>query len=308
MTLLESTQQEIQATIGSGRVVLFMKGNRQQPQCGFSATVIGILDKLGTDYTTVDVLQNPEVREGIKSFSNWPTIPQLYVDQEFLGGCDIVKQMFNTGALHTALGVEPPDRTPPTIELSDEAARTMREATAEQPGSFVHLNIDAAWNHQLRLGPAEGHEIRAQTSGVTVLLDLDSAQRAQGLKLDMTETLEGYGFAIDNPNAPPPVKSISVEELHTLMGGDTNFHLYDVREQSERDIANIEGSNMLDQQAMHDIAVLPKDAFLVFYCHYGPRSQGAADHFRTEGYTNVHNVVGGIDAWSQRVDSDVPRY
>jgi monothiol glutaredoxin len=308
MALTQTARQEIEASINTGQVVLFMKGNRQQPQCGFSATVIGILDKLGTDYSTIDVLQNATVREGIKEFSSWPTIPQLYVDQEFLGGCDIVKQMFNTGDLHQALGVEPPDKTPPEISISDAAAQTMREALQEQPNSFVHLNVDAAWDHQLNLGPAEGHEVRAESNGITVLMDLDSAQRARGLKLDMTETLEGHGFAIDNPNAPPPVKNISPEELKTMLDDGDELHLYDVREEMERAKASINGSTMLDQAAMSNIEQLPKDARLVFYCHFGPRSQGAADHFKNEGYTNVHNLLGGVDAWAEKVDPSLPKY
>ena len=308
MSTGDSVHQEIETTIGADRVVLFMKGDRQQPQCGFSATVVGILEKLGTSYTTIDVLQNPGIREGIKSYSNWPTIPQLYVDREFLGGCDIVKQMFNTGDLHTALGAEPPDRTPPEISISDAAAKTIREAAEEQPGSHVHLTIDASWNHQLGLAPSEGHEIRAESNGITVLLDLDSAQRAKGLKLDMTETLEGYGFAIDNPNAPPPVNQISPEELKTLLDSGETVHLYDVRDELERARAAIDGSRVLDQTAVDEIDELPKDTNLVFYCHYGPRSQGAADHFRGRGYTNVHNLAGGIDAWADQVDPSLPKY
>jgi len=308
MALTDAAQQEIEATINSGQVVLFMKGNRQQPQCGFSATVIGILDKLGAPYSTVDVLQNPVVREGIKEFSSWPTIPQLYVDQEFVGGCDIIKQMFNTGDLHETMGVEQPDRTPPEIQITDAAAATMREAVEEQPASYVHLNIDANWDHQLNLGAAEGHEVRTEANGITVLMDLDTAQRARGLKLDMTETLEGHGFAIDNPNAPPPVKNISPKELKQMLDDGDSIHLYDVRDELERAHASIEGSQMLDQEAMEDIAKFPKDVKLVFYCHFGPRSQGVADHFKNEGYTNVHNLVGGIDAWADRIDPSLPKY
>jgi monothiol glutaredoxin len=83
-----------------------MKGNRRMPQCGFSATVVQILDHLIPEYTTVDVLQDPEVREGIKAYTQWPTIPQLYVKGEFVGGCDIVREMFQTGELQKTLGVE----------------------------------------------------------------------------------------------------------------------------------------------------------------------------------------------------------
>ena len=99
----EATRKRIEALIGSDKVVLFMKGNRQMPQCGFSATVVQILDHLIPKYTTVDVLADARIREGIKEYSNWPTIPQLYVGGEFLGGCDIVREMFSSGELQSTL-------------------------------------------------------------------------------------------------------------------------------------------------------------------------------------------------------------
>ena len=84
-------------------VILFMKGVPEQPRCGFSAVVVQILDHLGVDFTGVDVLQNEQLREGIKSFSDWPTIPQLYVKGEFVGGSDIIREMFQSGELKTFL-------------------------------------------------------------------------------------------------------------------------------------------------------------------------------------------------------------
>ncbi|MGD2131214.1 MAG: Grx4 family monothiol glutaredoxin [Maricaulaceae bacterium] len=90
---------QIKAAIDDNDVILFMKGTPQFPQCGFSANVAQILDYVGVGYASVDVLSDPEVRQGIKDFSNWPTIPQLYVKGEFVGGCDIVRQMFEEGQL-----------------------------------------------------------------------------------------------------------------------------------------------------------------------------------------------------------------
>ena len=84
-------------------VVLFMKGVPEQPQCGFSGLVVQILDHLGADFVGVNVLQNEQLREGIKTFSDWPTIPQLYVKGEFVGGADIVREMFQAGELKTLL-------------------------------------------------------------------------------------------------------------------------------------------------------------------------------------------------------------
>ena len=106
MSLSNELQSRIEATIASDKVVLFMKGTPQQPQCGFSATVIGILNNVGSDYKTVNVLEDPDIREGIKTFSQWPTIPQLYIDSEFVGGCDVIQQMYTSGELHTSFGLE----------------------------------------------------------------------------------------------------------------------------------------------------------------------------------------------------------
>ena len=93
----------IRKTVASNDVVLFMKGGKAAPQCGFSAQVVQILGHLGVDYKDVNVLEDMSIRDGIKSFSNWPTIPQLYVKGEFVGGCDIVREMFQAGELQDLL-------------------------------------------------------------------------------------------------------------------------------------------------------------------------------------------------------------
>ncbi len=105
MSLAPETHDRISSLIASNDVILFMKGDRSVPQCGFSATVASILDSLIPDYETFDVLSDPSVREGIKGFSQWPTIPQLYVRGEFVGGCDIIQDMFESGDLHEKLGL-----------------------------------------------------------------------------------------------------------------------------------------------------------------------------------------------------------
>ena len=97
------TIDRIQATITENPVVLFMKGTPVFPQCGFSARVVQILTHMGAPFAGVNVLEDMEIREGIKSFTNWPTIPQLYVGGEFVGGCDIVMEMFQSGELTTLM-------------------------------------------------------------------------------------------------------------------------------------------------------------------------------------------------------------
>ena len=99
-----SAQEKIRSTVTSNPVVLYMKGSPQAPMCGFSATATQILHLCGVEnFTSVDVLQDAEVRQGIKEYANWPTIPQLYVKGEFVGGCDIMKEMFQSGELQALL-------------------------------------------------------------------------------------------------------------------------------------------------------------------------------------------------------------
>ena len=99
----DPTHDRIASDIASNDVVLYMKGTPVFPQCGFSAATVQILSNLGVKFKAVDVLKDPDVRSGIKEFSNWPTIPQLYVKGEFVGGCDIIREMFQAGELKTFL-------------------------------------------------------------------------------------------------------------------------------------------------------------------------------------------------------------
>lgn len=91
--------EKIQSAIRGSKITLFMKGTRSFPMCGFSAATVQILEQLGAQFQTVDILQDPEVREAIKRYSNWPTIPQLYIDGKFVGGADIIRELYETGEL-----------------------------------------------------------------------------------------------------------------------------------------------------------------------------------------------------------------
>ena len=101
-----SVQETIETTIKSNKVVLYMKGNADFPQCGFSARSVAILRHLGVEFHSVDVLADPEIRQGIKDFASWPTIPQLYIDGEFVGGSDIMMQLFESGDLERLVSTE----------------------------------------------------------------------------------------------------------------------------------------------------------------------------------------------------------
>jgi monothiol glutaredoxin len=198
----EQLRQRLSEIVASNEVVLFMKGHRQAPQCGFSAQVVQILDRLLADYSTVDVLQDPEIREGIKELSDWPTIPQLYIRGEFQGGCDIVREMYRDGELHQALGFERSAPVVPELRVTPAAVELLQGARARHGGGDLHLGIDALFRHSLGFGPPGGDEVAVDVGGLVVLLDPDSAPRAHGLMIDVQETPQGPRLSIDNPNAP----------------------------------------------------------------------------------------------------------
>jgi len=105
--------EKIESAVKENKIMIFMKGNRSFPQCGFSATTVAIFEELGVPFATADVLSDPELRDAIKRFSNWPTIPQVYIDGKFVGGCDIIRELHETGELapmvKAALGASPQD-------------------------------------------------------------------------------------------------------------------------------------------------------------------------------------------------------
>jgi monothiol glutaredoxin len=307
MTLSDSTREKIETLVQNNRVVLFMKGTPKSPMCGFSSKTVGLLDSILEDYESVDVLEDQDIREGIKVYGNWPTIPQLYIDGELVGGCDIITAMFNSSELHDMLGVERPDRTPPEVTITDAAAEKIREAMAGHEGIGLHFSVDASWQSQFNVAPAEGHEIKIEANGITMYFDLASAQRANGAVIDWVETMQGEGLTINLPQAPKPVNQMDVTELKKLLNTDSII-LIDVRGSEERALASIEAARPMDAATMQQIEAMPKDTALAFICHVGNRSQVAAEHFRKQGFSHVSNVVGGIDAWSQLVDADVPRY
>lgn len=308
-TLDPGVRARIDALLDGNRVVLFMKGVPGAPQCGFSAKASGILNTLGVPYVGVDVLADPEIREGIKAYGSWPTVPQLYIDHELVGGSDIVEEMLNSGELYAALGLPAPDRTPPQLHVTAAALEAIRAAMADTPaGVGLHLAVDAAFNAQFQLKPVSGHEIIAEVDGLKIHLDLASAPRAQGLEIDWVEDARGAGLSVRNPNAPSAVKSLSVQALQQrIAAGDID--VIDVRPAADRATAPFPHPHrVLDATSMATLGALPKDTPLAFLCHHGNSSRQAAEQFRTLGFREIYNVEGGIDAWSQQIDPGVARY
>jgi len=289
-------------------VVVFMKGNRAQPQCGFSAKTVAALDMMLPDYVAIDVLQNPDIREGIKAYGNWPTIPQLYVNGELIGGCDIVTEMFESGELGGVLGMAEPGGSMPRIEIDPAATDIMVNALRSRPETAIHLKINAGFEHSLSLAPPRGGSLTVTSGPVSLQMDRWSAGRADGLRIRVHESLQGQGFGFDNPNAPPPVKSMTVRELKAALDRNEKPWLFDVRGDDERAVASLPAARPWNEESVRTIDGLAPDTLIIFHCHRGGRSLAVAERYRRRGYTNLYNLAGGIDAWSREIDESIPTY
>ena len=311
MAISSDTRSQIETLLRQHTVVLFMKGNKQQPRCGFSAKVVEILDGHGVDFRDVDVLSDAALREGIKEFSSWPTVPQLFFQGSLIGGSDIVRQLDESGELLSALGIDPSKivHTPPSISISAEAAAAIKEAGKEaEPGQHLRMVLQRGGQAiDLYFDAPRGSDLRVEQHGITVLFDRASARLANGIAIGFVDGPNG-GFRIDNPNLPAKVGALTVTELRKMLDAKVPLRLLDVRTDRERTIARIAGDQSLEDLARQDLDGLAKDTMLVLYCHHGTRSQAAAEQLVARGFRNVWNLSGGIDAWSRQIDPTVARY
>jgi monothiol glutaredoxin len=324
MPLSDRQRTDFDRLVRSNDVVLFMKGNRQFPQCGFSATVVGILDKLVSGYQTVNVLADASVRDGMKEFSGWPTFPQLYVHGQFVGGCDIVKEMYASGELQKLLGIqgppaagpaeEQPPREPeaqkpigaPRVTITPAASRAFAQSA---PGGNDVLRLEIAPDFQcdLHFAPRAAGDVEVRSGNVVLYVERASATRADGVAIDYVQAPGGMAFKIDNPNEPPRVKRLTPSALKAMLDAG-QVELFDVRPDDERARAYIAQAKRLDAEGRKYLLGLKRDTPIAMHCHHGMRSRAAAEQLVREGFTNVSNLEGGIEAWSREVDSSVPRY
>ncbi len=304
MSLEPALRQRIESLLRENRVVLFMKGAPEAPQCGFSARAVGMLDSLGLDYAHVDVLSDPEIREGIKVYGDWPTIPQLYVDGELVGGSDIIVQLVDSGELQKMLGLPEVDRTPPAIHITPAAIEMLRGAVQDAGGqAAVEIQVDRAGATQLQLSPFNDRDIRVEVEGVVFQFDVASARRAEGLKIDFVDDARGRGLVIGRDGG---VRGISPAEVVNRVNAGTLI-VVDVRPADERAIASpkIDIRNIDD--GVDGLLALPKNTPLAFLCRVGGRSANMAQLFVERGFTEIYNIEGGTEAW-RGIDNTLPSY
>ncbi len=298
---------EIEELLQKHPVLLFMKGTRSFPQCGFSATVVNILKEAGVrELKDVNILARADLRDGMKEYASWPTFPQLYVKGQFVGGCDIVKEMFATGEIYEVLGTAKPEVKLPSVTVTEAAKQAVLDAS-EGAASALRIEISPQFEYSLSIDEANEGDLQVKASGLTLLFDRQSALKADGLRIDFLGD-EGGGFKLENPNEPARVKQITVQDLKALLDANKPFALFDVRSPEERGIVKLDAAEPFDKAAQEKLAKLDRDTPIYFHCHHGGRSQQAAEHYLRQGFKYVFNVAGGIDAYARDIDPELARY
>jgi monothiol glutaredoxin len=296
----------LRARIDAHRVVLFMKGTRSAPRCGFSARVVGSLDELLSDYVTWDVLADDELREDLKRYADWPTYPQLWVAGELVGGADIVAELAERGELASTLGVTVEATAAPTVHITD-TARDRLMAALDGEDVPVRLVISPQFEYRFEVAEARlPRDVDVTSNGITLRFDPASARRADGLQIDVPAGTTS--LVITNPNEPPAVRPLSVDRYDAWRREGRPHLLLDVRTLGEWETARIDGAELVGDVLHADLSGLDRQAEIVVMCHHGVRSRYAAEHLIAEGFTKVWNLSGGIDAWSAQIDGAVPRY
>ena len=288
-----------------------MKGTRSFPQCGFSASVVNILNTLIPKYATVNVLADPDIRGGMKEYSDWPTFPQLFIKGEFVGGADIVRQMFEGGELEKKLGDLVAPAKAADVTVTPRAAKELSAALKEgSPGDVIHLTITPSWEHQLDIGAKEADATSRSRPTASPSSSTARARRApSGVSIDFVEDATGAGFKIENPNRPadgPRDRAQGAQGAARQRQGQAPLRR-----------AHAEGARHREDRR-HDAARRRRDGRRSRRCRRTRRSRStattaaaaarAAEHFLKQGFKNVYNLAGGIDAWSQGRRPSVPRY
>jgi monothiol glutaredoxin len=315
MSRLADIRQRIEALLRSNRLVLFVDGAWEAPESASSLRACHALDGCGLEYAQIDVQFDPALRDAIVTYGGLPAIPQLYLDGTPIASGDAIERMAHSGELHAALGhaalgPAAPDRTPPTVRLTQTAAQLLRRAIDNTGNDTVaEIAVDAQFRSCLRLVPRRRDAIATIVEGVPLQFDLASARRAEGLSIDCDENdIDRGGWSFVHPKAPvsKPVRAISPAEAEARVRAGT-LTIVDLRPAEERAAAPLSVPFLHMDEGTHAIRNLAPDAPLACLCRRSDRGYHAAEHLRQLGHRDVYYVDGGIDAWADSVDASIPR-
>ncbi|MDF1663027.1 MAG: Grx4 family monothiol glutaredoxin [Planctomycetota bacterium] len=316
------TKEAVKDVVTEDKIVVFAKGTKEVPRCGFSARAIQVVQSAGKPFKVVDILSDPSIRPALVAFSSWPTTPQVYLDGEFLGGSDIILELHESGELQKKIansyGEEYKEvQDNQRVEVTDEAVKMVKEFM-ETDADFLRLSVQVkegarAYSLELDSHTSAATDLKWKVKGLTVIVAKTMSELFEKLEVSWVNKDGNEGFAvkeIGNPPALPVPIDIDKADLARLMRSEIKegkLWIVDVREDDEWKSGHGEEAVHLPlsrlEKVWKDAGFDPKDT-LVFYCAAGKRSLSAANHFRHKlGYPNTRSLVGGIGNYPSNIIS-----
>ncbi len=281
--------EQVEAAISSDDVVVFMKGTREAPSCGFSAQIVEVLNHLLPNYSTFDVRNDPLLRQAVKSRSGWPTFPQLYIRGEFVGGSDIAKELFVTGELAARLGLARTELPDPELRVSRPALDALERLAAGEP---IRLELDAQGDANLSVSTKQPSDIEIPVERVRFVLDVLTASRVDGLRIDYVS--EPGGFVLTRPTTV----GLSAPQVAEMLASEQNAPLLvDCRTLAEFRQATLPKAEHLTRDLLHSLSTGAEGRRVVFFCRNGNRAQNVAEHFSIMWAKPALYLKGGLEGW-----------
>jgi monothiol glutaredoxin len=316
------TKESIQEVVTKDKIVVFAKGTKEVPRCGFSGRAIQIFQSFNKPFEVVDILSDPTIRPALVQFSQWPTTPQIYLDGEFIGGSDIITEMQKSGELEkkvlNSFGEEYKEvQEDERVSITDEAASKVKDFM-EDDFEFLRLAVtikgdDRAYSLELDSHTSAATDLKWKVKGLTVIIAKSMSDLFEKMDVSWVNKNGNEGFAIKEAGTPPalPVPiDIAKADMAQLMRSELEagkLWIVDVREADEWKSGHGEEAVHLPlsrlEKEWKDSGFDPKDT-LIFYCAAGKRSLSAANHFRHKlGFPNTRSLVGGIGNYPANIIS-----
>jgi len=319
------TPDAIREIVQKETIVVFAKGTKQTPRCGFSARTIEAVASTGKPFAVIDVLADPRIRPALVQFSQWPTTPQLYVGGELVGGCDITLELHASGELHKTIaaafgeGYDPnAGQTEPRVELSDEAKAKLKEYF-ESADELLRLSVELKGgerSYSLSIDSRSSHADLAWTvDGIKVVVAKEMSSLFDRLAVAWLSKEGSEGFSVkevgDAPALPLPLE-ITGDELKTLLDtppAEGKLWIVDIREAQELASGQVEGAKHIPmsrfQEEWEDAGFDAKDT-IVCFCAHGVRSVNVANFLRQQAkLPGARSLRGGLPAYpSQATNSN----
>jgi monothiol glutaredoxin len=289
----EMVRSQLARAASAGHVVVFFAGS--DPLNPLVRPLLEWLESHGIEHTAADLDSDESLvclrQQGLAA----EILPILCVDGRVAATGPVLEPLLESGQLQT-LVARGQSSNVPVLAVTEKALAVWRAALSE-PADVIRLHISAGYEHSLSVDSAAPEDLRLEIDGMPLVMDRDSASRADGIAIDWITSNDTAGFRIDNPSAAPNPRELDCSSLARILAGPQAPLIIDARTEAEYQIERLPASKHLDSDLVDALVVLDRRTRLLFYCDNGRRSRRAALHYVEQGFADVAVLSGGINAW-----------